>query len=106
MVGEPSHRSRVFAVLITAGHIQAENFAAFDGVVKKQFVKVAHAKEKQCVAACFFRFMVLPHHWSHVANRTAQSVPGKVASGQGKKGKFVFRAVVPVEQALPCEIRL
>ena len=81
MMWEACHRRGIVTVFVPAGEIQAQDFRSDFGVVEKEFVEVAHAKKQQCVSACCFRFVVLPHHWCHEANRTAklQGFPASAA---------------------------
>ena len=73
MVGEPRHRGWVVAVLVTTGQSEAKNFGRHLGVIEEKLIKIAHAKEQQCVSACCFRLVVLPHHWCHGPNRTGKA---------------------------------
>ena len=62
MIGHACHFDRLAADLPARGERDVQQFGGFNGVVKKEFVKIAHAVEHEFVGVLGFDVEVLLHH--------------------------------------------
>src|SRR5262249_59438492 len=65
MVRNTAHRDGV-AIFVTGRQCDFQLTRGCNGVIEKQFVKIAEAEEKQRVRCFLFHGMVLPHHGGQI----------------------------------------
>src|SRR6266568_4407442 len=71
-----AHRNWVAALFVSRCQSNLQLARADDRVVKKQFVKIAQAKEQKRAGMLRFQFLILPDHWSSISRRHRFAVRG------------------------------
>src|SRR5262245_13832286 len=64
-----THRYRVILLLIPRGEGNVQRLGCHHSIILEQLVKIAHAKEEQCISSFVLQALILLHHRRGVGNR-------------------------------------